>query len=489
MKLSTMKKLRKILSNKVLLYVGTRYVVYGIQFISLIILAAKLGQYNYGIWGFILMLINYLNILNFGIPNSINIIIVQFKKSILDIRNYISSAFVVISMLIGILVIIGYLYYLWPERIFTKYSIGSYFYLILIIGSFQYLNLLMVNIFRACNKLIEIAVYQSSIPLGVFTVAVLSKGENLIDALVWTYLLMNVCSLSFFLIRGQKFWGAKPSISCIKAVIGKGFFLFIYNASFYLILITTSTLVSKYFSVSEYGSYSFSYTLGHSILLLMEAFTYIVFPKVVDKFYIGDEFEIDRTLNSLRVNYISLAHGLIYFALMVFPVVINIFPQFKGSLMTLNLMMLAIVLSTNSFGYNTFLMARNKEKICAKISLFTLIINIIVGYVLIKCFTIEYYLMVVSIMISYLIFAALCSYFANKVLNKSLNIIQVVLSVLPVRLMIPYLVAIIITLINKPLLSFIPMMVFIIVNKSSCNEIFNTIKKVISRPQMIDIDN
>lgn len=482
-----MQKLKKIFTNKILLYVSSRYLVYGLQFVSLIILAAKLGPYNYGIWGFILMLISYLNILNLGIPNSINILVVQHKESIEDIRNYIASAFVVIGTLIAILAIIGGAYYISPQQIFKKFSIGPLFYLILIIGALQYLNVLMVNIFRASNKLFEVAVYQSSVPLGIFIIAVTFNGSEIIPVLVWTYMIMHTVSLIFFLIRGKDYWGGRPSYGDIKSVTYKGFFLFIYNACFYLILTTTSTLVSKYYSVSEYGSYSFSYTLGHSILLLMEAFMYVMFPKAIDKFYSGNNEVVEQTLRSLRINYISLAHGLIYLAISLSPILIQIFPQFRGSLLTLDLMMLAIVLSTNSFGYNTFLIARNNEKVCSLISIITLLLNITVGFTLIKICTVPYYLVVFSIMTSYIFFALLCSYFANRILESNINLFKVCASVMPIRLLIPYIVAICITLLNIPVLTSIPMIVFILFNLSTIKEMSSTISTIINRPQIIDI--
>ena len=51
--------IRKILSNRVLLYVSSRYFVYALQFLLLIVIATKLGVTNYGSWGFFLLLLSY----------------------------------------------------------------------------------------------------------------------------------------------------------------------------------------------------------------------------------------------------------------------------------------------------------------------------------------------------------------------------------------------------------------------------------------------
>lgn len=482
-----MGKIKKILRNKVILYVGTRYMVYGLQFISLIILASKLGKYYYGIWGFILMLLNYMNIINLGIPNTVNIITVQNKNSITEIRNSIASAFSLIAMMIGILALIGVIYAFWPDYLVKKYSIGSLFYIVLLIGALQYINVVMVNIFRACNKLFEVAVYQSAIPIGVFCVLLMYQGEKLIDALVWTYFIVNILSVILFLSRGRNFWGGYPSWLGIKKILKKGFFLFIYNACFYLLLTTTSSLVSIYYSVEQYGIYSFSYTLSHAVLMFMEAFMYIIFPKVIDKLYTGDNETVENTINALRVNYISVSHLLIYIALIAFPIIILLFPQFKGSLTTLNIMMLAIVLSSNSFGYNSFLIARNKEKQCAGISFISLILNICFGFILIKIFHVNYTMVIFTIMFSYLLFAMLCSYIANTILKKNLNLYTLFISIFPIRVLIPYVVAIIVSLIGYEILYFTPLLLFIVLNLSTCKEMLNSIQRILKNPNIIDI--
>lgn len=478
----------KLFSNKVLLYVSTRYLVYGIQFLSLILVSSKLGQYRYGIWGFILMLLTYLNIINLGIPNSINVILIQNKKFKNKIKDYIASAFTAIFCLIGVLIIIGIIYSFFPERIFEKFNIGSKLYIILIVGALQYLNVLMVNIFRASNKLIEVALYQSSVPIGIFIAAISFSGDTLLEVLLYTYLIMNVISLLMFLLRGKEFWGGKASLREAKAIAYKGFFLFLYNACFYLIVTSTSTLVSNNYKVEQYGDYSFSYTLGHSILLIMEAFMYILFPKIVDKFYSGSDEEIDQTLNVIRTTYISVSHLLVLFALAAFPILIKLFPNFKSSLICLNFMMLAIALSTNAFGYNTLLIARNKEKLSATISGFTLMANIIIGWTLIHMVKVPYYYVPVTIMLSYLIFANLCGIFAHKTLNRSINLLRILLSVMPIRIAIPYILAILLSAWNCVSLLWIPIMVYGVLNIKTIKELINTAKSVINSPQIVDID-
>lgn len=466
------------------MYVTSRYLVYGIQFISFMVLAEKLGPFNYGIWGFITMLLGYMRIINLGIGNSINVIIIQYKDNLQKIKNYIASSFAAMLILIAGLVIILIIYNTIPD-IFGKYELGHLFYFILIIGALQYINMIFSNIFRARNYLFEVAFDQSIIPVIILLNVILVNEEYLIKSLVYSYAAANLLSFLIFYFRSTKLRGGHIKFSYIKKILGKGIFLFFYNSAFYLILTTSSTLVSTYFSVSEYGIYSFSYTLGHSILLLMEAFAFIIYPKVIDKLYYGDKSDVERTLRSVRINYISLSHGLMYIAIIVFPFFLRFFPKFENSLLMLNMMVLTIILSTNSFGYNTLLIARNKEKLCAAISCSSLILNIITGFILIKVLHVPFQLCVCSIMLSYVWFAIACSWFCHKMLYGSYH--GFFKNTFPLELLIPFFSAVIISVFRAEDYLWVPLIIFIVLNHKIIIEIYNTLKRIIQSPNIINI--
>ncbi len=479
-------KIKHYFKNKILSYLLSRYVIYAIQFVSLTIIANRLGAYNYGIWGFILLLISYLNIINFGIGHSINVYVVQFKNQPLEVKDYVASSFVATFILISTLAIIGIIYAIFPEIIPSKYRIGYLFYGVLIVGSLQYLNLLMSNIYRAQNRLMELAIYQSSVPVAIFMCSIIFSGKELINALVFSYIFAQAFSLTLFICRKGFPKGGNVKAVYIRNLFTKGIFLFLYNACFYLILNSTSTLVSLSYSVNEYGLYSLSYTLGHSILLIMEAFTFIVFPKVIDKFYTGDIETVKNILKSIRTNYVVLTHGLIYVAFVFFPLLIKIFPKYDDALPPLNFMILAIVLSSNSFGFNTLLIARNKGKKCATISIISLIFAISIGIFLSKIIEVPFYYMIIGIACAYIMFAVLCSYVAQKVIYGKIQD-NILLSVFPINLLIPYIVAVIIVLINIPWLVPIPLIVYLILNVNTIKVILTTFKQIIRRPNFIDI--
>src|SRR5690606_351981 len=126
------------------------------------------------------------------------------------------------------------------------------------------------------------------------------------------------------------------------------------------IILSIKTIISINYTVEEFGIFSFAYTLGNSVLLFLQALTFIIFPKIIDKLRGQDFHSIRKTLNSIRKSYVSMAFCLVLLALAFLPFFLEFIPKYKDSFTVLSLVMLTIVLYTNSFGYGTFLMAQNQ---------------------------------------------------------------------------------------------------------------------------------
>lgn len=481
------KMLTKLIGNKVLLYVSTRYAVYAMQFVLLIVIASQLGPYNYGIWGFCLMLLGYMRYLNFGIANSIDVLLVQSKNDESESRDYVASAIASVGILACIIVVICIIYTLFKIPLFEKYHIGKLFYILCLISLLFHINNVFGNIYRVYNRLLELSLFQSMVPICLLiTVAIFYNNDHLLYFLVGAYLVSHIISFGIFILRGGIPWRGRASIEKIRILLRKGFYLFLYNSCFYLILTTTSNIVSYYYTVEEYGYYTFSYSLGHSVLSLLQAFTYVIFPKVIDKFYSSDLDSIKDVLNSLRINYVSLSHGLMYIAFAVFPLFILFFPKYQDGLYALYITALAILLSTNSFGYNTLLIAQNKEKITAIISAVALCINVIVGISL-SYIGVPFYCVIFCVMTSYLVFALLCAIKARKLLGMKSTISDIVISICPLSLFVPYCVAIIIAILHLNYFSWMPFTLFVVMNKQTIIKIYETLKRIIFNPNIIDV--
>ena len=80
---------KSVVHNSSFSYIISRYVTYIIQFINSILIAIYLGPIYLGIWGFLNLVIQNLNQMNFGIAHSANTIAAVLKHKL----NYISITF------------------------------------------------------------------------------------------------------------------------------------------------------------------------------------------------------------------------------------------------------------------------------------------------------------------------------------------------------------------------------------------------------------
>ena len=125
---------KKIITNKVIIYLVSRYAIYFIQFISSIIIAINFGPYYFGIWGFISMLINYISYINLGIPYSVNILLVQNKADEDLQKNIVANSIVLTLVLTFLILLFDLYYYYFGISAFDKYEIFNYLNLICLIG-------------------------------------------------------------------------------------------------------------------------------------------------------------------------------------------------------------------------------------------------------------------------------------------------------------------------------------------------------------------
>ncbi len=367
--------LKAILGNKVLWYMCSRYMTYILQFITTLIIAITLGPESFGIWSFLLLIINFFNIVDFGISNSLSVLLVQDKLNIVNSKKHISSG-IFITGIISLLVLMMYFTALILDiPLLAKYNAKNYLPYILIVILISYFNKLFSSVYRVHNKLFEIAFYQSIIPFILFLlVIVLKKGE--ITFLVGAYLLGSILSLLLFVLRGDIVLSKNISTSNINTVVQKGIWLFLYNSAFYFIIYTMSFGVSLLYTVEEYGKYNFAYTLSNAVVLLIDSFTFIIFPKMIDRLKSTDEIYCKQTIDTIRSNYTTIIHLLIYLALPVFYLFCMIITKYSDAYRALCLSALALIPYSNAFGLNTYLIANNKERVLSLISIGCLILNI-----------------------------------------------------------------------------------------------------------------
>src|SRR5690606_41162050 len=108
---SLKKLLNKMVSNSLFKYLFTRYLTYFIQFVSAIFIAKSLGPFYFGIYGFILLIINYFRIFDFGISNAVSILLVQNRGNKERESEITTGSFFLVGILGGLFTLFAFYYY------------------------------------------------------------------------------------------------------------------------------------------------------------------------------------------------------------------------------------------------------------------------------------------------------------------------------------------------------------------------------------------
>ncbi len=480
---------QSIFKNKVIFYLASRYVTYAIQFITSLIIATKLGPYYMGIWGAVLLILNYFQQCHFGIAYSFPIFYIQEKNDSNTCYLYALNSIILIGILC---LIVFFTYFCYPfvcSSFFDKYHINNYYVWICIIAALHYYQEFFLQLFRVQNKIMLVAICQSIVIILNFVCIFIFEKEDLIIALMAGYLLgyllccmMAVLSKDFFHILK-----AKPSLRIQLLILKKGWYLFVYGACFYFIIISIRTIISSFYSVEEFGLFTFSYTIANAFLLLLGAISFLITPKLLAKLSSNDKDEIIETIKSLRIIMVTSSHFIIYLAITVFPVFLYFIPKYDNSITSLNLIALTILMNSNVTGYSELLLANNQEKRLSQLSFVALLSNCLLGLFFVKVAHFRFDLVIIATMISYLLYSLLVVTTGETCIHK-VRFWHVISSWFPYRLAIPYFTAVVISIMNfRGYYNIIPLFLFCLFNLSSYNSIKMAILRIVRKPEVVNV--
>jgi O-antigen/teichoic acid export membrane protein len=471
----------KALTNKVLYYVFSRYATYFIQFVNSLFIAVYLGPYYLGVWGFIRLVIEYLNQINLGIAHSVNAIIAINKKHEWYVKKVIGTSLTMLIILSLLMVLFFCVNKILDLNIGSKYSF-------IVIGILAYFNTLFSNIFRVYGRVIEIAINQSVFPVFMLIAILLFKRENLLWALVGANVFAFFVSFVMFLLRAPISFRPLLIVRLIKTIQVKGWYLFIYNTSFYLIIITTKSFISAYYSVEEFGYFTFAYSLANVVLLLLQSFSFLIFPKLINRMASTSTEKIANLLGSIRNVYITTSHLLVHLAIVLIPFFVLFFPQYDEATNVFRLTALTIVLYSNAFGYSGLLIAKRKEKYLARLAMFALGFNVCIVWILASLVHLSFSFVIFGTMLANFIYIFLLGFLGRKILFMNSGIVSVLKDVFSLRLFMPYLLNIGLIISGAQNYWFIgTLLFFILLNFKILKDVKDTIKRVIVNPGFINV--
>lgn len=478
----------RIFKNKIILYLIVRYSSYVIQFLTSLVIAAKLGPYYLGIYGFITLIINYCAVVSFGIPSSLNVFLVHNKNNEKIGNDYIGNSLWLYGILSVFIILLYFVTKIFRVEINENYPIDKYMLIIVAIAIINYFNSVFNTVLRVRNKVNQLSVIQSvSIVLNVIAVIVV-KGEALILALLLCNLLSGVVTVLVTKLSNvlPPFRSISIDMTLQGDIMKKGLFLFLYNSCFSFILISIRSLVSSSYLVEEFGAFTFSFSIANSVMLLLESLMTIIFPKIIDLLSSNDINVVDNTIKKMRGTYMSSSHFLIYLAMLFFPLLVYFMPKYSNALTSMNLIALAVLMNTNSSGYIELLIAKNKEKTASVLSMSALFINIVLGYFLIHVCHVGFSYVILATLLTYLFFSFMVIWQGKKALGIN-DIKGSLTSFFPYRLFIPYLIALLVSCFQIEYLIWLPILFYAILNRKDLILMKDTAFKMVMNPNIIDI--
>lgn len=475
-------------SNKLISYIFSRYFIYFIQFVNSLFIAVYLGPFYLGVWGFITLIIQYFVQSNFGINHSLNAIIAIKKDKIKYVTMVFNTSLTMVSILSLIVIVLFSINTLFFTHIGSQYTFIKYSWAVCSIAILNYYIGLFLNLFRVYNKLFEIAFSQSIFPILMLVCTFMSKGEDLVNYLVATNIISLIVSLSLFVWKCPVIIKAIFPISLANFIFWKGLYLFLYNTSFYLIMISTRSFISSYYSVEQFGYFTFAFTMASAIFLLLESISFLIYPKMLNRLAKANNKDALKIIDNLRNVYMVSSHGLVHFAVLFFPLFLYFFPDYQKSSNDFRLIALTMVLYTNSFGYSNLLIAKGKEKLIGGITFIALLVNITFAYILTVIVRVDYTFVIVSTTITYLLYVGIINFIGCRILNHSITFWGIISKSFTFRLTIPLLVSLVLIFIRaNNFIFFLPCLFFLILNRKTLINSIDILYEIIKRPTFADI--
>ena len=410
--------LQKLFCSKIVLYIGSRYLILLLQFFSYIYIASKLGVYYWGIWSFIILLINIGSSCHWGVGTATMILLVQKKEDTLLCNKYIFNAFLLLCLtFIPPLLVLGYDRII-GIQIFAKYHLGELIYAVAAVIILQYISMFFVNIFRVKNKIVEIIIQQSLWPLIMFCLIFTASGKSLLYWLSGSYVAVSLLVVLMFVFRKSVVFCCNPDMMMMKEIILKSFFLFVYNVCFSFILLSTKLQISCFYSVIEFGYFAFAFSLAQGIVLLLDSVIFLLLPKMIDMLKGSDVDQIKSAIKILRDNYLLPLHLIFYIILVISFPFFYFMPQYNKSLLPFVLILFTLIMYSNCFGYNSYLLAQNREKSFSLIVFIALLANTLLVWLLGKVCQIHFEYVILGTLLVYFFYSIAVNCYALYCLGE-----------------------------------------------------------------------
>ena len=205
---------------------------------------------------------------------------------------------------------------------------------------------------------------------------------------------------------------------------------------------------------------------------------------MVDMLRGNDKEKIAGALSFMRRNYLYMLNLLFYTVLAVSAFFFMLIPQYAKSFDSFILIVFSLVMYSNCFGYNTYLLAQNREKQMAVFIGLALLLNIAGALLLVHVLHCKFSYVIMSTLVTYALYSLAVNCYALRVAGLQKNFKEMLRSI-TCRLMPLYLVTLLLVLfeLDKKYL-FLPLIAFLLLNMVELKNIFRNIPQLLKDKKM-----
>ena len=423
--MSVISGFKGFIARPVVFFTASRYFSYGLLFLRGLLVAKLLGPYFFGIWGFVTLYQQYLSLTSLGIQYAINTELALLGENDRARTNsLINVSFTLTLGIVLIITLVAVVLQLLEVDIFG--SDGSYRYIILtfLIGALTHFRELFSNIFRVFNDYWRIALGEIIIAVITLVVVFFFNDEQLIIALLVSWVFALVVSVVLFAVKAPFRLRLSLKISEVKVLLSVGLPLLFYSISYYLMTLSSRTIVSMFYDLETVGHYTFAFTITNAVLLGINAASWVVYPSMLSKMKEGTEQnQLLKTINRVSSLYgISVAF-VVYVGILVSPLLYILLEEYRPASAALNILMLAQVVLALGFVFNTLAIARRKQNQVAIISLVCTALSFVLGLTF-AWLKLDLVWFAVATLLSYCVYTIAITLYAFRILNAGLKLRQ-----------------------------------------------------------------
>jgi len=367
--------------NKAIFFTVSRYLCFGLLFVGGVLVAKIMGPWLFGIWGFLKLVQQYLSYTNMGVNYAVNTQLATRAESERD-RDpiIIGSSIILWGATSFMLLTVGVVKELSQLRFFEKYHLSDYLFLLILITILTHLQQLLINIYRIYGALMKIALSEAIYALSPFSVIFFFRQEQLIQALLLATIGSGILSIAIF------FWKPPFRISLIikqkelSQLLKIGLPLLLYNASFYLILLSTRTIVSFFYTVEDMGYFSLAHNLANATFLGLNALSFVFYPVILSRVREDrEEAKVSEIVRRITELYGVAAFLIVFVAITVTPLIFYFLAEYRPVQPILNILFLSQGVLSFSFAFTSLAIARRRQLHIAALSLGSVLVVSLIG--------------------------------------------------------------------------------------------------------------